>query len=76
MVYHPDHERNEGKNNQLTPSGKHGAVNTLHPATIGKIERSNDVASNGLFLVVLAPVDIGTSRDACAVQDMSWLELI
>src|SRR5690606_9765061 len=55
---------------------KHGDMNSLKEASIREIQCSNDIAPNSSLLVVLAPVDIGTSRATSTVQNMGWLDLI
>lgn len=46
-----------------TTSRINGAVNILHQAQIGDIQRSNDIGSNSVWLVVFAPVNVGTTSN-------------
>ena len=50
--------------------GEDGDVDALEEAAVGQVEGANDVGAHGLLLVVLAPVDVGPSSAAGAVQDM------
>lgn len=49
-------------------------VNTLQVANIGQVQCSDNIASNRLLLVVLAPIDVGASSAASTVKNMSWLD--
>lgn len=53
-------------------SSKDGAVDVGQEATIRQVQSSDDVGTDGILLVVLAPVDVGPSSAAGAVQDMGW----
>jgi len=43
-------------------------------ADVGESEGSDDVGSDGLDFVGLAPVDVGAARDAGGVEDVGGLE--
>ncbi len=59
-----------------TASCKDGAVDVLEEAAVGQIEGTDNVAANRLLLVILAPVDIGTSSATGTVENVSWLDLL
>lgn len=52
---------------------KDGAMNLLLETTICQVESADDIASDGLLLVILAPVDIWPAGAASAVKYMRWL---
>lgn len=51
-----------------------GAVDALEVTAVGQVEGANDVGSHRLLLVVLAPVDVGTTRAAGGVEHMGRLD--
>jgi len=54
--------------------GKDGEVDLLQETAVSQVEGADDVASDGLLLVVLAPIDIRTSGAASTVEDVGWLD--
>jgi hypothetical protein len=55
-------------------SGEDSQVNLLQVGEISKVESTDDIASDGLLLVVLTPINIWASSAASAVQDVGWLD--
>lgn len=53
-----------------------GAVDALEIAAVGQVEGANDVGPHRLLLVVLAPVDIGTTCAAGGVEHMGRLDSV
>ena len=53
--------------------GKVGDVDVVLEGDVAKLENADDVRANGLHLVVLAPVDVGSSGDARGVEDVRAL---
>lgn len=54
--------------------GKNGEMDLLEETAIGQVEGADDVASDSVLLVVLAPIDIGTTSAARTVENMGWLD--
>jgi len=53
-----------------------GDMDSLQITAICEVQGTDDIASDGLFLVIFAPVDIGSSGDTSAVENVSWLVFI
>lgn len=54
--------------------GKDSEVDLLKEAAVRQVEGADNVAPDGLLLVILAPVDIGASGAASAVENISRLD--
>jgi len=54
--------------------GENRQVDFLKETAIGQVQGANDIASDGLLLVVLAPIDIGATCAASTVENVSWLD--
>jgi len=57
-------------------SGKDGDVDALQEAAVCEVEGTDDIVSDGLLLVVLAPVDIWSARRSSSVEDVGGLDLL
>ncbi len=57
-------------------SGEDGAVNATQEAAVSQVQSPNDIRTHRLLLMVFAPVDIGSSSTASAVQYMGWTNLL
>jgi hypothetical protein len=57
-----------------TTGGEDGDVNTPLVATIGQIEGTDDIISDRLLLVILAPIDIWTAGRSSCVEDVGRLD--
>jgi hypothetical protein len=57
-------------------SGEDREVNLLEEANICQVEGSNDIAADGLLLVVFAPINIGAAGATSTVQDVGGLDLL
>lgn len=55
---------------------KDSDVDALHVASIGQVQGSDDIVSDGLLLVVLAPVDIWAASRSGGVEDMCGLNFL
>mmetsp|Transcript_22185 Transcript_22185/g.59842 ORF Transcript_22185/g.59842 Transcript_22185/m.59842 type:complete len:345 (-) Transcript_22185:26-1060(-) len=58
------------------PRGEHGAVDTALVGEVRQIERADDVHSDGLRLVRLAPVHVWPASHTRSVEHVCWLHLI
>lgn len=54
--------------------GKDSDVNALQEAAVGQVQGANDIVSDGILLVILAPVDIGSASGASSVEDVCRLD--
>lgn len=57
-------------------SGKDSNVNALEEAAVGQVQCADNIGTHRLLLVVLAPVDIGTSRAAGSIEDVGGLDAL
>jgi len=55
-------------------SGEDGDVNASFVAAIGQVEGTDDIISDGLLLVILAPIDIWTASRSSCVKDVGGLD--
>lgn len=55
---------------------KVGDMDVPRRAKIDQIQCTDYVCSNGLSLVILAPVDVRPSGNTSTVENMRWLELV
>ena len=60
----------------LTSCGEDGAVNATEMTTVCQVEGADDVAADGGFLVVLAPIDVRPACDAGTVEDVGWPDAV
>jgi len=54
-------------------SGKDSDVNALLVAAIGQVKSTDNIVSNGLLLVVLAPVNIRSASGTSSIEDVGRL---
>jgi hypothetical protein len=54
--------------------GEDGDVNASLVAAIGQVEGADDIISDGLLLVILAPIDIWTASRSSCVKDVGGLD--
>jgi len=54
-------------------SGKDSDVNALQVAGVSQVQGTDNVVSDGLLLVVLAPVDIGSASGTSSIEDVGGL---
>lgn len=54
--------------------GEDGAVNAFKITAVGQIEGADNIGSHRLLLVILAPVDVGTTCAAGGVEHMGRLD--
>lgn len=66
-------EQNGRRLGRLTGS-KDSDVDVLQEADISETQCADNVGSNGLLPVVLAPIDIWSASATSAVQNMGWLD--
>jgi hypothetical protein len=57
-------------------SGEDGDVNASLVAAIGQIEGTNDIISDGLLFVILAPIDIWTASRSSCIKDVGGLNSV
>ena len=57
----------------MQPVAKIGDVDVVLEGDVAKLENADDIRANGLHLVVLAPVDVGSTGDARGVEDVRAL---
>lgn len=58
---------------EYAPGGVIDQNEPLLPADVGESQGSGDVRADGLYLVWLAPVDVGTSGDSGGVEHVARL---
>jgi hypothetical protein len=61
---------------ELTSGSEGGDVDPEDEATVCQIQSADDVAANGGFLVVLAPVDVRSACAAGTVEDVGWTDAL
>lgn len=49
-------------------------MDLLEETDIGQVQGTDDIAADGLLLVVLAPIDVGATSAASTVKNVSWLD--
>lgn len=54
--------------------GENSQVNLLEETAIGQVQGADDIAADGVLLVVLAPIDIGATSAASTVKNVGWLD--
>lgn len=54
--------------------GKDGNVNALQEAGIGQVECADDIVSDSVLLVILAPIDIWAAGGSSSVEDVCRLD--
>ena len=59
---------------RLTASSKDRDMDTELGAQIGQVQGTDDIAANGGFLVVLTPINVGTTGATGAVQHVGGLD--
>lgn len=59
-----------------TASGKDSDVNALLVTAIGQVNGTDNVVSDGLLLVVLAPVNVGSASRSSSIEDVGWLVFV
>lgn len=57
-----------------TAGGEDGDVNALQITAVGQVEGTNDIVSDGLLLVVLAPINIWSAGRSSRVEDVGGLD--
>lgn len=57
-------------------SGKDSNVDAFEEAAVGQVQCTNNIGAHRLLLVVLAPVDIGTSCAAGSIEDVGGLDAL
>lgn len=55
-------------------SGENSQVDLLEETAIGQVQGADDIAADGLLLVVLTPIDIRATSAASAVENVGWLD--
>lgn len=53
--------------------GENGQVDLLEETAIGQVQGADDIAADGILLVVLAPIDVGATSAASTVENVGWL---
>lgn len=54
-------------------SGKDSDVNALQEAAVCQVEGTDNIVSDGLLLVVLAPIDVRSASGTSSIKDVCWL---
>ena len=57
-------------------SGEDSNVNSSLEAAVGQIQGTDNVVSDGVLFVVLAPIDIWSSSRSSSVEDVGWLDSV
>jgi len=51
-----------------------GSMDSLQETSIGQVQSTDDIASDGLLLVIFAPINIGTAGATSTVENVCWLD--
>lgn len=54
--------------------GEDSQVDLLEETAIGQVQGADDIAADGILLVVLTPIDVGATSAASTVENVGWLD--
>jgi len=57
-----------------TASSKDSDVNSLEETSIGQVQCTDDIVSDGILLVVLTPIDVWSTSGTSTVENVGWLD--
>lgn len=59
-----------------TSGGVDGAVDVTFVATVGDVECTDDVGTDGIGFVILAPINVGTASNSSGHEDVGGFDLV
>lgn len=58
----------------LTSCSEYSQMHPQSRTANRQVYRPSEIASQGLLFVILAPIHVRSPRDACAIEDVGWLD--
>jgi hypothetical protein len=57
-------------------SGEDSDVDAFQEASVGQVQGTNNIVSDGLLLMVLAPIHVGSTGGSSSVKNVCWLNFL